>query len=172
MKEIEVKILEINVAKIVARLEAWGAKKIFDGELNVKFFDFPGNILRRNHQTLRLRDRGKFAELTFKHKLPAQKVKVAEENQIRLDNFYEAQEILKGIGMRETMHYIKHRLLYLLENVLFEIDKIEGCPPFLEIEAGSEAEIERWVHRLGYEMSETKAWSGSEVIKYYAGKKL
>ena len=39
MKEIEVKILEIDVASIKKKLDSLGAKKVFEGELTASYYD-------------------------------------------------------------------------------------------------------------------------------------
>lgn len=167
MKEIEIKILEIDVDQVIGKLEGFGAKRVFDGELDVKFYDFPGNLLKDGDKSLRLRKRSDAAELTFKHKLSQQGVKIAEEYQVNVDDFEEAQQILKSLGLIEFKNYIKNRISYSLDGASFEIDTLEGCPTFLEIEAPTAEDVENWVTRLGFDMKDAKPWSGSEVLKYY-----
>ena len=59
MKEIEVKILEINVADVQKRLKELGAQKLFDGELEWVVFDFPDGRLGKEEILVRLRRTGK-----------------------------------------------------------------------------------------------------------------
>ena len=55
MKETEVKILEVNRAKIEKTLANLGAKKVFDGDIETMFFDFKEKTIIKQKNVLRLR---------------------------------------------------------------------------------------------------------------------
>ena len=55
MKELEVKILEVNRKKVEEILASCGAKKIFDGDIQTLFFDFKDGTIIKAKDVLRLR---------------------------------------------------------------------------------------------------------------------
>ena len=54
MKEIEVKILEVNVSEVIKKLEALGAKKVLDTAQEIIIYDNAEGTLSKG-QLLRLR---------------------------------------------------------------------------------------------------------------------
>jgi adenylate cyclase, class 2 len=176
MKEIEVKILEINKNKIIAKLKKMGAKKSFDGVIQGEYFDYSDNRLDKNKELLRLRNAGKKVFLTYKKKQKKGKVKCCEEKEIEVSDYDTLKEILIQIGLKvknETMK--KHRASYALEKTHFEIEtpleKYSFIPPFMEIESTSAKTIYEYAKLLGYSEKDCLNWSGNGVIKFYKKKK-
>ena len=66
MREIEVKILEINRKKVEETLTDLGAKKILDSDLQTIFFDFKDGRIIKAKDVLRLRKDENKTELTYK----------------------------------------------------------------------------------------------------------
>ena len=93
MKEVEVKILEINRSKIEKELVHLGAKRILDGEIETTFFDFPDHTLLRKRNLLRLRKENDNIELTFKKVHTNKDAKVAREYTITVAFIPEFLEI-------------------------------------------------------------------------------
>lgn len=170
MQEIEVKILEIDVDDVIHKLEALGMKKTFEGEVEVVFYDYPNELLRNSGRSLRLRNFGERAELTFKNKISQDKVKIVEEYQTNVSNFQEMKTIFEQIDLQIRRSYSKNRISYAGDGVFFEIDTINGCPPLMEIEAKSAEEVFKWAKRLGFSEDQAKPWSGTEVVAYYKDK--
>lgn len=168
MREIEVKILEVDVERLEARLLELGAEKVFDGELDVIFYDFEDEWLAKREQRLRLRKVGDKTEFTFKQKVSRKASKIEDEYQVNVSNFEEMRSILEFMGMRQTRRYKKNRISYVLGNTRFEFDTLMlGVPTFLEIEAESEAVLFEWIEKLGFEKSAALPWSGSDVLRHY-----
>lgn len=167
MKEIEVKILEIDIGDIIKRLKSIGAKKEGESTIDASHYDFEDKRLQKNRLTLRLRKWGDKIEFTSKKKLHADNDKIREELQVEVSDFDKMNELLKGIGFKEKVDIKKKRISYVLEDIRFEIDTYEGIPPLLEIEAPSEKKLQNAVEKLGFSMKDTKPWSGARVWKYY-----
>ena len=168
MKEIEVKLLDIDVQEIGCRLLELGAERTFAGDVEVVFYDFPDGSLRSDAKRLRLRTFGdQRIELTYKQKICKEHVKIAEEYQVNVTNHGEMHQILKHIGLQKVHAYTKHRISFRKGDVFFEIDSIPGCPPLMEIEAASAEKVYEWVERLGFHKNDAKPWSGTDVIAYY-----
>lgn len=168
MREIEVKILEVNVEALEKRLFQLGAEKVFDGELDVIFYDFEDNWLEKRDQRLRLRKVGDETEFTFKQKVSRKASKIEDEYQVNVSNFEEMRSILEFMGMRQTRRYKKHRISYKIEQTRFEFDTLMlGVPTFLEIEAETEKDIFLWMEKLGLQKEKALPWSGSDVLRHY-----
>lgn len=167
MREIEVKILEINRKAIEQKLRAFGAKKIFDGPVDIRMYDTPDRELKRKEIILRLRKKGTYGELTVKTDFTrTARAKTSLEHETRVD-FDATQKMLKALGYCESFRMKKHRIEYAFGKVRFEIDKISGIPWFLEIEAPSEKVLALWVKKLGYAQKDTKSWWWHEVLEHY-----
>ncbi len=171
MEEIEVKILEVEPAKIVERLKELGAKKIFDGEIVASYLDFADRSMANQEKMLRLRKKDKAVELTFKTEISKEEAKVMKELEVYVDDFTTMKKIFESIGLQEYAQARKHRTSFELNGVRFEIDKFPNVPPFLEIEAPTLEKLKAAVIDVGYSMEDTKAWSGGDVLKHYGVKK-
>ncbi|PIQ67754.1 class IV adenylate cyclase [Candidatus Uhrbacteria bacterium CG_4_9_14_3_um_filter_41_35] len=168
MKEIEVKILEVDEKIIVKQLLDLGAEKIFDGEMDVIYYDYPDEYFRARDKRIRLRKKGDKAEMTYKEKISRGITKIEEEHEIKINDFEIARQILLGMEMVEIRRYQKDRRSYKLGNMYFEFDFLwEGVPVFMEIEGPTEELVMEWVEKLGFKKEDAKNWSGSEVLEHY-----
>lgn len=167
MKEIEVKILEINVDEIERKLRSLGAKQIFNGTLTNVYFDTKDKSLKSKNSVLRLRFDGKKTFLTLKEKISVGYSKIANELEVVMDDFDKMKSILNAMGFEKTMEYSKKRISYALDKVHFEIDFIGKIPPFLEIESEDEELIRKYVKSLGFKDSDAKNWTAKELMKHY-----
>ena len=175
MKEIEIKILEINRKEIEKKLIALGAKKIFNGEIDALFFDFKDKSLRKIGNTLRLRKEGNKTILTFKKPIEKKRAKIKEELEIEVSGFDTMKIILESLGFCVWKRMKKHRTSYELKRVHFEFDtykeKYKFIPEFLEIEAKDIETIYGFVRLLGFKNEDCKPWSSQDLIKYYSQSK-
>jgi len=174
MNEIEVKILDINPAEIRKKLRKAGARKVFEGKIEARFYDFPDNRVKKAGNHVRLRKFGKKkVELTFKKLRSRKKYKHNEEIDIEVNDFNETDKSLSLLGMRCCGDYTKTRERYKLGSFQYEIDKYPKIPHFVEIEVKSDNAnkakklLEKAVKLLGYKMKDTKPWNGFEVHKHY-----
>lgn len=170
MREIEVKILEINKTAVEKKLRQLGAQKVFDGFVDVRMYDKPDGALKQKGILLRLRKKGKKGELTVKtdfRRTP--RAKTSSEHETAVD-FIAAQKMLNVLGFIESFRMKKHRIEYALGRTHFEIDKIPGIPWFIEIEAESERQLSACVKKLGFKQADTKNWWWHEVLEYYRAK--
>lgn len=166
MKEIEVKILEVDVSKIVRKLEELGAKKTLDTMQEVIIYDNADGTLSQG-QLVRLRKNGNVVELTYKKRVGSGEWKISDEKEVHVSDFETARKILKGIGLKEIRAYSKRRITYHLDGANFEIDTYPEVPTLLEIETEDEKLLEEYVKKLGYTMKDTKPWTGKDVLKHY-----
>ncbi len=168
MKEIEIKILEIDVTSIRQKLKKLGAKKTFDGKMHTIVFDTPDEQLKKKGLFLRLRQEGNDVHLCFKgQKDSSKKFKVREEIELTVSSMKDMIIVLEKLGFVKKFEYAKHREQHKLAKTSFDIDTYDKIPTFLEIEAPTEKEVENAVKALGYSMKQTTNVSAGELFQKY-----
>ena len=174
MKEIEVKVLNVDKKKITEMLSRLGAVRTFDGEIKTTFFDFEDRRISKAKDVLRLREEGRRSLLAFKKILSKQSAKEAEEYEVEVSKLQNMKKILESLGLSETGNTEKHRTSYKLDRVQFDIDTHEKdlshIPPYLEIEAENIDLIHKYAELLGYDPKDCLPWSTEDVINYYSTK--
>lgn len=166
MREIEVKILEINPTEIEAKLLSLGAVKIDTRQLVDRNFDNANQDIKRKKEVLRLRRDGERDFLTFKTNRAFTDVRSSDEYETEISNSEAVVNILRGLGYEQVKHREKIRTTYTLTDVTFEIDQYPSIPPYLEIE-GSESAIQTIIPQLGYTMADTTTMTATQVLKHY-----
>lgn len=177
MKEVEVKIIEIDREKVEAKLKSLGATKTLDDNVETSFFDFPDCSVSKAKNLLRLRKVGDKAALTFKKFVESDSAKVRVEYEVLVSDFEEANSILQSLGLVTTLRMKKHRTSYALKNgVAVDIDKYTGqhshIPTLLEIEGANNITIHAQAKLLGFLPEQCKSWTTFDLIDYYSSKEL
>lgn len=170
MKEVEVKVIDIDKKKIIDKLESLGAEKTFDGDVFTVKFDFPDGKLHKESSYIRLRKQGDIAFMTFKKLLGQEDAKVADEFEVAIENFGETRKILEALGLKEIKSWAKHRISYELDEVHIDLDSQEETPDFMEIESPYIDDINDLVEELEIPRNKVKTWTGSELIEHYKKK--
>lgn len=175
MKEIERKILDIDVRGLEARLKKLkpAPRKIFEGLVSVRYFDFSDGRIAHAKDLLRVRvihPKGKkpYTEVVYKVYGGIQKgCKIFEEIETTLpgDQSVMFIKFFGALGLKQKVFYEKKRTLFKQGNVAFEIDEHPRIPAFLEIEASSPAAIEKCVRLLGLSNHEQTAETISELLR-------
>jgi adenylate cyclase class 2 len=169
MKEIEVKILEINPEIVERKILSLGGKKTGSGLMNEKFYDFPDGKLKSDYSILRLRTREKKTTLTFKHatkKMRDSFLAVREELEVGVSNERNTSKIISSLGLVLVKEREKRRTSFVLGKTSIEIDTYPGVPPYLEVE-GNKNTIPNTVKKLGYTMKDTTNITSTKVLKKY-----
>jgi adenylate cyclase class 2 len=167
MKEIEVKILEIDPKEIVEKLKKLGAKKVGAGFMQVTLVDFPDDRLMAKQSFVRVRTQGDKTTLSLKHMISCGNHKIMEEIETKVDDYETAVSLFDSMGMKIFGKYEKYRATYRLGNMVFDIDKHPSAPWLMEVEAPTEEEVEKGVKMLGYDMSQTTTKNSAEIYASY-----
>jgi adenylate cyclase, class 2 len=167
MDEIEVKILEINKAEIIKKLEKFGVKKIAQEKQKSYFFDFPDCRLRKEKRSLRLRSFGDKIFVTSKKAVSSEGVKIEDELEFDVSSIGETEKIFLAIGLEKKDVVECVRTKFKIDDVSFEIDEYPGVPCFMEIEAPLEKQVHEWVEKLDLDKSKVRAWGGRELFAHY-----
>lgn len=164
MHEIETKILEINEEDIIQKLEKLGAQKIEENTLVVDWFSLPNVPKGQQPYYLRIRSysNGK-VEVTWKgpYKVIGNSHQGKEIN-VLVDNHEKMRMIFESLGFVVYAHQEKKRMSWKLNNVQFDLDTYPNVPPYLEIEAGSEEEINDLIGKL--DLKNYESWNNGERI--------
>lgn len=171
MKEIEVKILEINPEEMESLFLKVGAKKEFDQPFKASFFDNEAGDISASGGLLRLRQEGPDSVLTHKKKLSSDGIKVMEETESQVADPDSMRKILETLGYQVIKETAKRRIQYAWKQSHLVIDLYEGdlagIPPFIEIESPDELELEEVVTGLGFTMADTRPWNTYDLIRHY-----
>ena len=150
MKEVEVKIRNINKEEIIQKITEFGAQKIFTGRVIDYRFDTPERDLSRQGKALRIRQKGKYIYLNLKGKKKSvENVTGRDEIGVKISNFKVMQRILNELGYIKIFELNKYRTEYRTEEMTFDIDEYVGLEPILEIESNSYDKVNDYVKKLG-----------------------
>ena len=169
--EIEAKVLEIDKAAVVERLEELGAELIFDDELEAIYY-YKDGVLDKN-SALRLRREGNDIALTYKKKQAHSELsKSFIEKELKIESFEIMDSILQSLGFEVYEKNTKHRISYKLNGVRFEIDEYTNSgtsiPVFLELEVIEESQILEYVTLLNLNERKLVNYNYFELKEYYA----
>lgn len=175
MREVEVKIIEIDHEKVETKLKSMGATKTFDGDEETIFFDFSGNPIAEAGNLLRLRKIENKSTLTFKKFIGNESAKVREEYEVSISDFETMRIILECLGLASNLGMKKHRTSYVLKDgVSVDTDKyhedFSHIPELMEIEAKDIPTIYANAKLLGYNQEDCKPWTTHNLIDYYSKK--
>lgn len=151
MKEVEVKLLDINPDAVEKKLLELGAKKTFSGLVTVNYFDKENGEIREKGDLLRVRQFGDDrTEVCYKaNKRVEEGFKVCDEYHLSGSSFAEAVKLFKNLGYIVTCAYEKRRTSLLFRGLEIVIDQYPKISPFIEIEGTDTEAIEQVIQDLG-----------------------
>ncbi|PKL75803.1 MAG: hypothetical protein CVV27_13465, partial [Candidatus Melainabacteria bacterium HGW-Melainabacteria-1] len=104
---------------------------------------------------------------TYKQTLSRGDYKTAEETETTVGDLEAMDAFLQKLGLTQVRLDEKLRETWTLPGIHFELDEWAGLPPYLEIEAETEAEVARGLGLLGYTLADTTAQTLREVLAKY-----
>ena len=150
MKEVEVKIRNIDKEVIIKKIEELGARKNFTGRVVDYRFDTPDRDLSRQGKALRIRQKGKYIYLNLKGKKKSiDNITGRDEIGVKISNFRTMHRILNELGYIKIFELNKYRTEYRLNDIVFDLDEYLGLDPILEIESDSYEKVEKYIKKLG-----------------------
>lgn len=175
MREIEVKVLDIDKNDIEKKLISLGANLIKnEHQTNIRF-DTDDNTLKttlnaylRVRQTKNLFNDEIVNTLTLKKNISRDSVRINEEIETEISNFDETAKIMEILGYKRKRPGFKHRKSYIYENMTFEIDQWDEytySKPYLEIEVMCEEDLEKALKLLNIDKSSVTTKSIDELKK-------
>jgi adenylate cyclase class 2 len=165
MREIEIKILNVDTKKIEKKLRALGAKRIEKCLIHDKLFNYPDMRIPKD-ELFRVRNHENRVEITYKANPGKSEFLEHDEYQTEVKDFDTICKILELLGLIVTCDRQKKRTSYKLGKVKFEIDKYPTIPSYMEIE-GNKEDIKKMLGKLGFTMKDTTNMNATQVLKYY-----
>lgn len=130
--EVEIKF-RVEFDRIREKIESIGAKFIGEEIQEDLYFSLPPKHL------LRIRRIANLGESILGYKeIKDERNEEFDEIEVKVEDFDKTREILKRLGFKEEVWVKKHRYIYKLDNVTFELNKVEGLGDFLDIEVMSD----------------------------------
>lgn len=174
MKELETRIIKIDVAEIRKILLANNAEKIKEENQTNDIYDFEDGRLLAQKGYARIRTVNNLLNnkttyyMTTKKLLSQGTFKEMEENETIIEDKTAGEGIFLSLGLKLKQSINKYRESYKLKEGLVEIDinDITFCPfPYIEIETDSKENLEKIVKLLGYSMDDTTSKTIYELIE-------
>ena len=161
MREIEVKILEINKNEIIKKLEQFASKEVESNLLTTITFSNP-----YGDASIRLRKTKDEVIFTVKTKVPDKEFKVREEYETKIYDLEMFKKQLEILGFKQIMLQEKRRTIYKYKNSRINIDEYPLIPPYIEIE-GDKNEIEEIVNKIGYTLKDVSQMNVYKLFSKY-----
>jgi len=161
--EYEVRILEIDVDKVIEKLESLNATKEWDCVQKRYVYDF---IPKVDSKWIRLRTNGHKTTLTIKNVVTSE-IDGTQELEVEVDNFERTNLILKELGYVPKSFQENRRVQYILNGVEVDIDYWPQIPTYLEIEGASEAVVYNVVEALGYSKDDCTSLDVDSIYNNY-----
>lgn len=175
-KELETRIIDIDVDSMREKLKSLGAKMIKSENQINDIYDFEDERLLKDKGYARIRtvndliNSKEIIFMTTKKMLSQGKFKEMEENEVIVDNKNMAEGIFKSLGLKLHQSIKKYRESYEILDGLVEIDinDKEFCPfPYIEIETSSEQSLQNILDLIGYTMEDTTSKTIYQLIDEY-----
>lgn len=143
--EYEVRVLEIDVDKVIQKITDLGGKFIDEYYQKRYIYDFNPVI---NGKWIRLRDNGKETTLTIKNRFNDKKIDGTLELEEVVEDFDKTNLILNELGYKARSYQENKRIRYELNGIELDIDSWPMIPTYLEIEGSSVEEVEKYIKLL------------------------
>lgn len=169
-REIEIKVLDIDVEEMVEKLENLGAKKLGVEYQTNHIYDSKERPIEDGY--LRIRERMVDGEklpslMTFKKHLTNDGVRVNNECTTKIDSVAMTSKILEQLGYVEKSKANKKRISYAYESIRFDIDTWEDPSypdPYMEIEMANVDELDKVLAKLDIDKAKVSTASISDLI--------
>lgn len=174
MKELETRVVDIDVDKIRKILKDLGAEKVKEEYQTNNIYDFDDNRLlnAKGYARIRITDdrlnNKEVVYMTTKKMLSQDTFKIMEENETIVEDKEAASKIFASLGLSLKQSIKKYRESYKIMDSLIEIDINDKnfCPfPYLEIETSSEDKLNKILDLIGYTIEDTTSKTIYELLE-------
>lgn len=163
--EKEVKVLNIDLNMLTAKLVSMHAEKISETRLVVNWFRPVGEKLGEENWYLRVRSYStSLHEVTWK----GISTKNASSRSHKEINFTVSDpdaigDLFNKVGLEQYAHQEKDRVSWIYKDWKFDLDQYPEMPAYLEIEGNSDESIQEAIQLLGLERYEVST-EGERVL--------
>lgn len=164
--EYECTILNIDLAKIISKLESLGAKD--KGEFLQRRYVYDFNPVDK-FAWIRLRTNGKKTTLAIKRIKDKNAIGGTRELEMEVEDFDTTNEFLYQLGYNYRAYQENRRHSYELNGVSIEIDSWPMIPTYVEIEGSSESEVLNTLHLLDLANAEVTTYDVESIYREIYG---
>lgn len=164
--ENEIKVLDIDKDKAEAALLELGFIKQEPQDFRRHVYDPKGGSQGTFY---RLRTDGKKTTITYKS-FKKDAIDGVQELEIVVDDFEKAHEMLLLLEVMEAGYQENRRQRYVLDSVEVSIDEWPLIPAYLEIEASTREDVEKYLAKLNIDNKRTTSKSTPYVYSLYGYK--
>ena len=162
--ELEVKVLEINITKLTAKLAEIGAVKKNETLLQRRYvYDFNPP---KQGSWIRLRDTWNKVTLAIKE-ISTDKIDWTKELETAVWEFETTNSILHKLWYEPRSYQENKRTSYKWKDVDIEIDEWPQIPPYMEIEWPNIESIEDALGALWYNFDQTTSENTTKIYQKY-----
>lgn len=159
--ELELRILDVNVNRVIEKLEGLGAKKI--GDWHYKRYIYDTKPYDEN-KWIRLRTNGIETTLTYKE-YNDESIEGVKELEIVVSNLEDTNKFLDILGYKPRSIQENKRIRYILDDVEIDIDTWPHLNPYVEIEADSKEKVTEIINILKEYGSEVTALNVQSIYE-------
>lgn len=171
-REIEVKVLHVDLDEMEAKLVDFGGEKIGEEHQTNYLIDSAVHPIPAGLGYLRIRriekDGGETVQCTFKEKKSDEGVRVYDEHTVIIDDAREMRAIFALLGYGLVEEAKKHRISYAFKQCRIDLDRWdpESFPePYMEIEGSNRAAIDEVIAALSIDREQVSTKSIAELKK-------
>jgi len=156
----EIKVLDVDVKNLCAKLENLGATKVFDGARVRTSYDNSEQTLISNEIEIRITEEGE-TKLSLDENNGGERTSI----KLRISRAKEMEDLLAKLDIKPVSKVESYRISYELEDVDFDIDKFPEIPAFLEVDLkDSNKDKQKLLKKLSLENNEI--FEGSTIKLY------
>ena len=171
-REIEVKVLHVDLNEMEAKLVDLGGEKIGEEQQTNYLIDSAAHPIPADLGYLRIRsiekDGGETIQCTFKEKKCDEGVRAYDEHTVIIDDAREMRAIFALLGYGRVEEAKKHRISYAFKQCRMDLDRWdpESFPePYMEIEGPNKAAIDEVIAALSIDREQVSTKSIAELKK-------
>ncbi len=162
--EHEIKVLNIDIEQVKAKLEQLGAKKVYDDERKFTVLDNEKGDYLKQDKLIRITEEGNIKVSIHIHN---SKPEIKEAIKYKASRMKEQLDFFSAIGLKAIAKASAHRISYELGNIDFDIDDFYKIPPFLEIDTENVENERELLKRLGLENHEVVRMGTEAIFEHY-----
>lgn len=171
-REVEVKVLDIDIKAMEEKIINSGGEKISDEMQRTIVINSDLHPIPNDIGYLRLREVEKDGKIekvcTFKEKMADTSVRVYDEHTVVIDDMDEMLKVFKLLGYDRSSLGEKHRVSYRFKNCRLDLDTWDEKTypdPYMEIEGESREAIEGVIRALSIDPAQVSTLSIRELQK-------
>ena len=168
-KEHEIKVLDVNIKELEAKLKEIGAKKVYDDVRTIITLDTKERtFLNEKDKLIRITDEGSI-KVTMHVNQSNPEIKAGIK--FKTSRLKETMDFFHEMGLNPISRVKAQRISYELKKIDFDIDKFPAIPAFLEVDIEYIKDegytVDELLKKLGLENNKVVVMGTEDIHKLY-----